>query len=399
MESPKVLEISPFKQKEILVKLLVKSTAQWSEPTVLLRLLSPTSKQYCCYLTETDASNSVAAMEADRFYRLTVPPKCVKTNDQGPSKYFGMPDTISLRFKYPVQFALATAEASNSFPGTLAYNFLPLATLEQKPDGSFVDLLGRITQIDASDLCAQLPKLVLTVTAGDHYEKIECLGAHAQMGFQENQILACKGLMLKTYRGNRACSTTLLTHFLLNAGATVGTVAPPSCQGSPCKKATLTRASQELTTLLVKDLAESMLQETTRTVPSTLPSGVCSLRGHLLPLTMDNFTSAPTYEKNGIPKIRFQADCADRHGMLKYVTVWDTAARQLLQVNGTGLLELWGECEDEGGIAAFLEQMNLFKDKEYEFLLEVSIREWKGKYTYQIGVTNATEIDAKSDNE
>ena len=101
-------------------------------------------------------------MEAGRFYRLTVPPKCVKTNDQGPSKYYGIPDTTTLRFKYPVQFALATSEASNSFTGTLAYNFLPLATLEQKPDGSFVDLLGRITHVDASDMYSELPNVVIT---------------------------------------------------------------------------------------------------------------------------------------------------------------------------------------------------------------------------------------------
>ena len=157
----------------------------------------------------------------------------------------------------------------------------------------------------------------------------------------------------------------------------------------------MTRASQELTTLLVKDWAESMLQETTRTMPSPLPSGVCSLRGHLLPLTMENFPSGPTYDRNGIVKIRFQADCADRNGTLKSVTVWDTAARQLLQVNGTSLIALWEACENEGGTEAFLQQMNFAEGKEYQFLLEVSIREWQGKCSYQISVTNATEIDAE----
>jgi hypothetical protein len=389
------LEISPFKQKEIMVKLLVKSTPQWSEPTVVLRLLSSTSKQYCCYLTAPEAITSVAAMEAGRFDRLTVPPKCVKTNDQAPSKYYGISDTTTLRFKYPVQFALATSAESNSFPGTLAYNFVPFATLEQKPDGAFVDLLGRITHVDASELHAMLPKVVITLTSADYFERIECLGVHAQLRFQEAQTVACKGLMLKTYKGNRSCSTTMLSYLLLNAGETVGTVSPPSSQESPCKKATLTKASRELTTLLVRDWAESMLQETTRTTPSALPSGLCSLRGHLLPLTMENFPSAPTYERNGLPKIRFQADCADENGTLRYVTVWDTAARELLQVTGAALIDLWAACENEGGIEAFLERMNRATDTEYEFLLEVSIREWKGAYSYQISINNATEIDAE----
>ena len=181
------------------MKLLVKSTAQWSEPTVILRLLSPSSKQYFCYLTDTKAISSVEGMEAGRFYRLSVPPRCVKTNDPGPSKHYGITDTTTLQFKYPVQFALATSEESNSFIGTLAYNFLPFATLDQEPDGAFVDLLGRITHVDASDMCARLPKVVLTLTSGDHYEQIECLGVHALQGFRENENLACKGLMVKTY--------------------------------------------------------------------------------------------------------------------------------------------------------------------------------------------------------
>ena len=81
------LEISPFKQKEVLVKLLVKAPAQWAEPTVLLRLLSPASKQYCCFVSDPQAIDSVAAMVPGRFYRVTVPPKCVKINDPAPSNY------------------------------------------------------------------------------------------------------------------------------------------------------------------------------------------------------------------------------------------------------------------------------------------------------------------------
>ena len=52
-----------------------------------------------------------------------------------------------------------------------------------------MDLLGRITHIDASDMCARLPKVVLTLTSGDHYEQIECLGVHAQLVFGKIKTL------------------------------------------------------------------------------------------------------------------------------------------------------------------------------------------------------------------
>ena len=102
-----------------------------------------------------------------------------------------------------MQFAVATPEQSNSFLGTLAYDFQPFALLDQQTDGAFVDLLGRITQVDASEMYAKLSKVLITIASADYFEQIECLGAHALLGFQENQTLACKGVQVKTYKGNR----------------------------------------------------------------------------------------------------------------------------------------------------------------------------------------------------
>ena len=168
---------------------------------------------------------------------------------------------------------------------------------------------------------AKLSKVVITIASADYFEQIECLGAHALLGFQENQTLACKGVQVKTYKGNRCCATTLLSYLHLNTAESVGVVAPPSSLESPRKKATLTKVSQQLTTMTVTDWAESMLQDSLRTMPAILPSGVCTLRGRLCPLTMENFPSAPTYERNGQQQVRFQADCVDGKGTLKYVTV------------------------------------------------------------------------------
>ena len=37
--------------------------------------------------------------------------------------------------------------------------------------------------------------------------------------------------------------------------------------------------------------------------------------------------------------------------------------------------------------------MNAAKDKQFEFVVEVNIHQWQGKYSYQLEITAATEIE------
>ena len=123
-----------------------------------------------------------------------------------------------------------------------------------------------------------------------------------------------------------------------------------------------------------------------------LPTATFIVRGHLAPITMDSLPNCPTFEKNGIVKIRFLADVNDICGSLQQVTVWDAAAREMLKNDGSGLMALWSECDEEDGQIAFLEAMNKAKDTDYDLVLEVVLREWKGKYTYQINVNAAIAV-------
>ena len=75
-----------------------------------------------------------------------------------------------------MHLAFATSEESNYFIATLAYNFLPFATLDRQPDGVALHLLGRITHVDAFDIYAKIHKVVITLTSGDYFGRIECLG-------------------------------------------------------------------------------------------------------------------------------------------------------------------------------------------------------------------------------
>ena len=43
-------------------------------------------------------------------------------------------------------------------------------------------------------------------------------------------------------------------------------------------------------------------------------------------------------------------------------------------------------------MVAFLGVMNKAKDTDYDFVLKVVLREWRGKYTYQISVNAAVAV-------
>ena len=146
-----------------------------------------------------------------------------------------------------------------------------------------------------------------------------------------------------------------------------------------------------MTTLLILDAAETMRSDYQVKPDGPLPTITCTLRGHLLDLTMTSFAGCPTFEKNGVTKIRFQAAVADTHGSLQHVTVWDAAAREMLKLTGGGLQALWESCAEEAGKTAFLVAMNRAKDRDYDLVLEISLREWKSKYSYQVNVNAAHE--------
>ena len=232
----------------------------------------------------------------------------------------------------------------------------------------------------------------MTIANGDYYENVEFLGNHAALGVVEDQVVACKGLQLKSWKSTRTCTTTLLSYISLDPDAGLGKVAEPSTGESPQKKATMSRDCPRLTTLLIRDAATKMKRAYEQNPVGPLPTAAFTVRGKVAPFTMDSFGGCPTFDKNGIAKIRFLADVSDVCGILERVTVWDAAAREMLKTDGSGLMALWSQCDDEDGQGTFLETMNKAKDTIYDYVLEVVLREWKGQYTYQINVNAAVTV-------
>ena len=233
-----------------------------------------------------------------------------------------MSNDIAVRLsKYPLKHILAPPAAATSFTGTVPFAFTSLSTLDQMEDGGYVDLLGRVVHVDPSQLMNALPKKSVTIANGDYYETVELLGNHAALNVVENQVIACRGLTLRTWKGTRTCTTTLLSYIWLDPDARVGKVAQASTDESPRKKATVSKYCPRLTTLLIRDAAARMNTEYEQNPTGPLPTATYMVRGHLAPITMGSLSGCPTFEKNGIARIRFLADVYDTCGCLQQVTV------------------------------------------------------------------------------
>ena len=168
-----------------------------------------------------------------------------------------------------------------------------------------------------------LPRKNVTIANGDCYENVDFLGNHAFLGVVEGQIVACKDLQLKSWKGSRTCTATLLSYISLDPDAAVGTVAEPSTGESSHKKATMSKDCPRLTTLLVRDAATKMKQEYEQNPLGPLPTASFTVRGKVAAFTMGSFGGCPTFEKNGIAEFRILADVSghdagrpgrDQHG-------------------------------------------------------------------------------------
>ena len=131
-----------------------------------MRFLSEGSTEYCFFVSDA-ALESVRNMQPGRLYSITVPFETVKVGDAGPRKYFSMSNGVAVRLKHPLQYSLAPPAAAATFTGTVSFDFTSLSTLDQVDDGSYVDLLGRIVQIDATQLMNTLPPK----KNGDHRQR------------------------------------------------------------------------------------------------------------------------------------------------------------------------------------------------------------------------------------
>ena len=69
-----------------------------------------------------------------------------------------MSNDVAVRLEHLLQHSLVPPTAAAAFGATVSFHFTSLCALDQVEDGTYVDLLGRTTQVDATQLVNALPQ-------------------------------------------------------------------------------------------------------------------------------------------------------------------------------------------------------------------------------------------------
>ena len=164
-------------------------------------------------------------VQRGRLHSIAVPFETDKVGDVGSRKYFGTSNDVAVGLTPPLQCSLAPRAVAPTSASTVSVDITSLSTLDQVDDGSYVDLLGRVVQIDATPFMSALPRKTVTIANGDNYGNMEFFGNHAALGVVEDQVVACNGLLPETWEGTRTCTATLLSCSSLDPDAGLGKAA------------------------------------------------------------------------------------------------------------------------------------------------------------------------------
>ena len=106
----------------------------------------------------------------------------------------------------------------------------------------------------------------------------------------------------------------------------------------------------------------------------------------------------PLFGADSSPKIRFQAHLQDNVGTVRNATIWNSAAREVLQKNGSDIAARWEGCAEENGSDTFLEAMNKGHGSTYEFQCELCVWETNQKNkVVQVNVNSAMHVEIVDD--
>ena len=98
----------------------------------------------------------------------------------------------------------------------------------------------------------------------------------------------------------------------------------------------------------------------------------CSFVGHTKELTIEDFDGQPFFGSDDNPQLKYKQKLCDDHGVFE-ATIWNAAARELVQNTGTGINALWEGCETESGQDRFLEEMNKRCKENFTFVIELKV--------------------------
>jgi hypothetical protein len=341
------------------------SPTGWNDETLLCRFMESNGAETAFILTQ-EALTAFQNCEIGRIYDLEINGSCVKPY-QGMSK-FGVPACQEIRARLHCKIQLS----KSAWPAKPQYNFIEWETLNQKQNGDFVDILGRVTETPALDPISKLSKMTVPLTNGTQNLPVDFLGSHSNIPLQKNDIVIVRTAVIKEWRQTRTLQTTYLSVIEVNPVSSDSIPKIDALDNDEPKQKALRMTPQTVFTIAqVMDVMSTMENDA-----NELVRDIC-MRGSLTQLTNSFFDGdAPIIQvSEGKEKMCLTAEVGDATGNV-IVKLWDFACYDIFHVTAPKLKDFWEKgVEDEEEKATVLEELN--KSMDVEFRLFGTIKLWK----------------------
>ncbi len=271
--------------------------------------------------------------------------------------------------KYPCQLKLASV----AWPLTFPYDFTDWEALNQVPSDAFVDIVGAVESKPTLDTNSPLPKLSVTLAWGNVRQGVFLLGEHSQLTLQKGDVLACAGVKVREWEGQRSLQTTFLSVLEVKPRAREGIPAVPALEeAEPVRKALRVSAQRCLSVSDVERHGGLMVADA-RAGKSIVPL-TCCVKGLLQELHGSFFEDdAPLVGDEQREKMCWRTSLLDASGTLR-VRVWDSACHELFGVTASGLRAVWEEgVEEPEKRPELLARLNGRLGEEVQCLCEVDV--------------------------
>ena len=370
---------SVFKSKNVLnAKVLQMAVAHsWNSTPLLLRLITQEQKEILLVATD-DAKTSLMSMQKGVAYNITVPGACVKQSDAAKT---GVPCKTELRMRYKVQFDRDTA----TWPTQVPYQFVKFVELSKVDEGSWVDVIGFVTEIRETvsrDIKAAkgpaytLQSREIILQSGEFHESVELLGGHTDMTIKVGDVMAVRQAKMSSWNQIRKLSTGVSTHIVVNPAAASNIDAPvkPRDASTPTKKAAGTKDIKIMTLQDIRVQRDALLRavrvegqdpKTVRVEAATKAKFVSYDNGLFE-------TGFPFYGSDEQPMMKFPVVLQDETGQLSRVTLWHDACQKLFQTDAPTCLNLWQACDSDEGKEEMLEKLNAQIDTTFQFWMTLT---------------------------
>ena len=361
-------------------------TPHWAEETKLLRFVEKNGCSTVFTITK-EALRSFSHMEMWRIYDIEVPGKCVRTcTNQSKT---GVHNNLEVRAAFPLVFTLS----KTAWPCRATYAFVDWEDLNQKPNDSFVDLVGRVLSAPILDQNSTLAKLHVELGFQDMHQTVVMLGMHANNKLKENDILAIGGLKIKEWQHERTLETSFVTMVEVNPSPREGLEILENIGNDEPKKKVMRASLPDVAR--VKDVMK--MEENLLRKNDTSESTEFVLIGKLTPMDNNFFVEdPPLLGDNQNEKMCWRTKLTDETGWCG-VKVWDKPCYTLFQLTAPGLRAMWEEgLEHEQKREAILEQLNRNLTRDIRCVCKMNIWTFGAqseKRTAQINVNLIDDAD------